>query len=160
MTTPEERRQRIETIRRFPEQFAELVSGLSETDLNTAYMAGEWTVSQNVHHVADSHMNAFIRFKLIYTEDNPNLKPYDQNMWAELPDSHHLPIDYSLSILRGLHARWCALLDSLQDGDWSRSGYHPENGVITLDDLLRTYSRHGEAHIDQVQRTLAAKPRA
>lgn len=158
MATPAERKERIEAIRSFPQQLEALVNGLSEQDLNTPYMAGEWTVSQNVHHVADSHMNAFVRFKLIYTEDKPNLKPYNQNLWAETPDASQLPLEYSLSILRGLHARWCALLDQLQDNDWARSGFHPENGVMTLDDILATYARHGAAHIDQIQRTLAAKP--
>lgn len=152
--------ERIEKIRRFPQQLESLVSNLSDDDLNTPYLAGEWTVSQNVHHLADSHMNAFIRFKLIYTEDKPNLKAYDQDIWAQLPDGHHQPLEYSLSILRGLHARWCVLLDQISDADWSRSGHHPENGEITLDDILSTYAGHGEGHIDQIQRTLAAKAHA
>jgi hypothetical protein len=158
--TTAERKERIEKIRCFPEQLEVLVSGLSDDDLNTPYMAGEWTVSQNVHHVADSHMNAFIRFKLIYTEDTPNLKAYNQDLWAQLPDGHHLPLEYSLSILRGLHARWCVLLDQLSEEQWACSGLHPENGMITLDDILQTYAGHGEGHIDQIQRTLAAKPHA
>ncbi len=155
---PAERAARIDKIRRLPEQLAALTSGLSDEDLNTPYLAGEWTVSQNVHHVADSHMNAYIRFKLICTEDDPPLKPYQQDMWAELPDGHHLPLEYSLSILRGLHARWCVLLEQVSDEQWSRGGFHPDNGVMTLDDILDNYARHGEGHLDQIQRTLAAKP--
>lgn len=160
MTTPAERAERIEKIRCFPQQLEELVRGLSDEDLNTPYLANEWTVSQNVHHVADSHMNAFIRFKLILTEQTPPLKGYAQELWAELPDSHHLPLEYSFSILRGLHARWCVLFESVTDEQWSRGGLHTENGLMTLDDILRNYAAHGEGHIDQIQRTLAAKAHA
>ena len=160
MATPAERKERIDKIRRFPAQLEALVRGLNDDELNTAYLDGEWTVSQNVHHVADSHMNAFIRCKLILTEDAPPLKGYQQEKWAELVDGHGLPLEYSLSILRGLHARWCTIWDQVSDDQWSRGGLHSENGVMTLDDILDNYARHGEGHIDQIQRTLAAKSHA
>src|SRR5262245_37647985 len=148
---------RIEKIRNLPTQLEELVQNLSETDLHTHFIDGEWTVAQNVHHLADSHMNSFIRLKLILTEDKPPLKPYDQDKWAALPDGQNLPVASSLSLLKGLHERWCILLEQLSAEDWSRSGLHPEVGVVTPDDLLRIYAAHGEGHIDQIKRTLAAK---
>lgn len=157
-TTEQRLRQiRIEKIRDLPAQLEALVQNLSDVDLNTHFIEGEWTVAQNVHHLADSHMNSFIRLKLILTEDKPTLKPYYQEKWAELPDSHDLPVASSLALLKGLHERWCVLLDHLQEQDWTRCGMHPEVGVITPDDLLRTYAGHGEGHLDQIKNTLAAK---
>ncbi len=157
MTTPSERQIRIEKIRDFPAQLEAVVQNLSDADLNTHFIEGEWTVAQNVHHLADSHMNSFIRLKLILTEDKPPLKPYLQEKWAELPDSHDLPVASSLALLKGLHERWCVLLEQLQEEDWTRSGMHPEIGAVTPDDLLRIYAGHGEGHIDQINKTLAAK---
>jgi hypothetical protein len=157
MMTAAERRERIEKIRNFPAQLEALMQNLSEANLNTHFLEGEWTVAQNVHHVADSHMNAYIRLKLILTEDNPPLKGYNQDSWAVTADSHDLPVASSLALLKGLHARWCVLWESLGDADWSRSGTHSENVKMTPEDVLRTYSNHGDAHIDQINRTLAAK---
>ena len=157
MTTATERQTRIEKIRNLPAQLEAVVQNLSDTDLHTHFIDGEWTVAQNVHHLADSHMNSFVRLKLILTEDKPTLKPYDQDKWADLPDSCDLPVASSLALLKGLHERWCILLDSLQEGDWKRSGLHPEIGDVTPDDLLRIYAAHGEGHIDQIKKTLAAK---
>lgn len=148
---------RIEKIRSLPTQLEAIVQNLSDADLHTHFIEGEWTVAQNVHHLADSHMNSFIRLKLILTEDNPPLKPYLQEKWAELPDSCNLPVVSSLALLKGLHERWCILLSQLQADDWQRSGLHPEIGAVTPDDLLRIYAGHGEDHIDQIKRTLAAK---
>lgn len=157
MLTATERQNRIERLRALPERLEALVAGLRDTDLYTPYLAGEWTVAQNVHHLADSHMNAFIRLKLLLTEDRPTLKPYHQDMWAATPDAMNLPVESSLALLRGLHARWAVLFESLSDDQWQRSGFHPENGDITAEDLLRTYAGHGEAHLDQITRTLAAR---
>lgn len=157
MFTTEERRQMIETMRRFPAELEALVESLSDEDLHTPYMAGEWTVAQNVHHVADSHMNAFIRVKLALTEDYPTIKPYNQNLWAETADAYELPLGSSLMLIKALHTRWCALWDSLNEDQWTRKVVHPESGDVTVEGFLRTYSNHGAAHIDQIQRTLAAK---
>jgi hypothetical protein len=155
--TQEEREQRIEIMRRFPEELADLVNDLSDKDLHTHYLKGEWTVAQNVHHVADSHMNAFIRVKLGLTEMNPTIKVYDQDAWADTADVSKVPISTSLGIIDGLHERWCVLWESLDEDDWARPVNHPEEGAITVEHFLRIYFGHGEAHIDQITRTLAAK---
>lgn len=153
--TPEQRQTIIARLRRFPDEWEKLVAGLSEHELYTAFIPNEWSVAQNVHHVPDSHMNAFIRVRLILTEDKPTVKPYDQDAWAKLAD-YKLPIEPSLSILRNLHVRWCALLDSLTAADFARVGIHPEIGEITIDDILKIYNEHCDAHIEQVTRTIAA----
>lgn len=156
MLTAEERQRRIDIIRQFPARLAEVVRGLSDEQLNTAYIPGEWSVRQIVHHVPDSHMNSFIRLKLMLTENSPTLKPYDQDLWALLPDVDGTPIRASLLILEGLHERWCNLFESLTEDQWARKGHHPEVGEITVEDLLVTYSDHCDAHYEQITRTLAA----
>jgi hypothetical protein len=156
MLTPAERHDRIEKIRNFPAQLEALVVNLTDQQLD-AHLPDEWSTRQNVHHVADSHMNAFIRFKLALTEKTPVIKPYLEAEWAKLPDTVGLPIAPSLLILHGLHQRWATLLDSLTDEQWARTAYHPEQGrVLTLDDFLITYSNHGDAHIEQLSRALTA----
>ena len=157
MLTPEQRRPLIEAIRRLPAQLEALVAPLSPDDLITPFLAGEWSVAQNVHHLADSHMNSFIRLKLILSEQHPTLKPYDQDAWAAMPDSNHADIEDSLLLLRGLHRRWTALFDSLDEAAWARTGFHPANGDQSAEDLLRSYAAHGEGHLDQINRTLAAR---
>lgn len=152
------RHERITRLRDFSDELETMLAGLSDTELTTAYLDGEWTVAQNIHHLADSHMNSYIRFKLVLVEDHPTFKPYDQEDWARLTDAASASIAPSLAILRGVHTRWADLMDTLDDDVWSRSGYHPENDAdVTLDDLLVYYSDHCDAHIDQIQRTLAAK---
>lgn len=155
--TPQERQTYIEKIRRLPAQLAELVSGLSESQLTTQFLAGEWSVAQNVHHLADSHMNSYIRCKLILTEENPPLKPYDQDAWAKLPDAQNAALSTSLLLLAQLHARWVTFWETLPADAWGRTGFHPENGPMTLADIVRSYAAHGEAHLDQITRTLAAE---
>jgi hypothetical protein len=150
------RRDMIHTIRAFPKRLRKLVDGLTATRLKTHYVVDEWTVAQNVHHLADSHMNSFIRLKLILTEDNPLLKPYDQVLWAEQPDADNTHVETSLALLDGLHARWATLFESLSQEQRRRTGVHPETGTITPDDLLRAYAGHCDAHYEQITRTLAA----
>ena len=157
MTTPAERKGLIDKIKRLPAQLELLVGGLSYTQLHTHFLPAEWTVAQNVHHLADSHMNSFIRIKLILTEENPTLRPYDQDAWALTADYQHTPITESLTLLRGLHSRWAVLFDKLSEEQWQRTGFHPENGVVTVEGLLRAYADHGEGHLDQITRTLAAQ---
>jgi len=157
MLTPDERSAHIEKIRSFPAQLAALVEYLDDDDLMGRPLEGEWSVQQIVHHVADSHMNAYIRTKLILTEEKPPLKPYQQEVWAEMVDTATINIDESQLILRGLHRRWARILESLEDADWARQGVHPENGDMSLDDILKTYSDHGDNHIEQINRTLAAQ---
>lgn len=147
----------IARIAALPQLLEARVCNLSPEQLTTRYMSGEWSVAQNVHHLADSHMNAYVRVKLILTEEGPTFKPYDQDAWAETVDANNAEIGESLQLLRGLHKRWVRLLENLSEEQWLRQGMHPENKrIYTVDDILRTYSGHGEAHIDQINRTLAA----
>jgi hypothetical protein len=150
MPSKAERDAMISKIELLPDQVEEAVRGLNNSQLDTPYRDGGWTVRQVVHHLADSHMNAWSRMKLLMTEENPTIKPYDQEKWADLQDGKSLPIQSSLMILRGLHARMTSFLRTRQDGDWSRKGMHPESGLISLDSLLVTYSKHGENHVGQI----------
>ena len=147
----------IERLERLPVQVDHLVTGLTPARLTTHFLPQEWTVAQNVHHLADSHMNAYLRCKLILTEENPTLKPYDQDAWAALPDASEAQLATSLSLLQGLHTRWAHFFRTLGNTDWARTGHHPVNGRVTLADQLRLYADHGLAHIDQMRRTLAAQ---
>ena len=158
MLTPEQRAAMIDAIRQFPTQLEACVQPLNEHELTTRFIPGEWSVIQNVHHLADSHMNAFIRTKLLLLEDRPTLKPYHQDDWAETPDATTTTLAASLAILRGLHARWADLLASLKDEDWGRVGLHPEVGEVSVESILQTYARHGVGHIEQINKTLAAAP--
>ena len=153
--TPQERITKIDRLRRFPDELEQLVKGLTERQLYTAFIPDEWSVAQNVHHLPDSHMNAYVRTRLILTEDKPMLKGYAQAEWAKLAD-YKLPIEPSLLLLRNLHVRWCALLSSLTEPDFARIGNHSEIGEVNIDDILTTYENHCDAHIEQITRTLAA----
>lgn len=146
----------IGQIGRLPAELEALVGGLSPEQLTSAYLVGEWTVAQNVHHLADSHMNSYIRCKLIATEDNPTLKPYNQEDWAGFPDAQSADLSTSLALLRALHTRWVAFFTNLPEAAWQRTGYHPENGTVTLESQLHYYAAHGQGHLDQIRRTLAA----
>ena len=127
----------------------ELLARYTVDQLDIPTSPGEWTIRQIVHHMADAHLNGFIRMKLVITENRPILKPYDQEAWAELSDAKG-SIQSSLLILRGVHERWAQVLQDLPDSSWARTGIHLENGLVTLDDLLATYVHHGEVHLDQI----------
>ncbi len=149
--TPEERKALIAQIEALPANVRAAVAGLDEAQLNTPYRPDGWTVRQTVHHLADSHMNAFIRFKLALTEKEPTIKPYLQAQWAEMKDGSDAPVEGSLAILDGLHQRWTALLRSMRDDDFKRTFIHPEHGsVITLDRNLALYAWHGRHHTAHV----------
>jgi uncharacterized damage-inducible protein DinB len=151
--TPEMRRAMIQTIAELPEKIAAAVDGLTEEQLETPYRPEGWTVRQTVHHVADSHINSLCRFKLAMTEENPTIRPYFEDRWAELADSR-LPIDVSLKILEGIHARWIVLLESMTDEDFRRPLIHPDNGEFTIEQFLALYawhSRHHTAHITKLR---------
>ena len=123
------------------------VKNLDEYQLDIPYRPGGWTVNQLIHHIADSHMNAYIRFKLALTESNPVIKPYNQAAWAELPDTKKLPINISLTLLHALHARWYQLMYEMPAEQWERTVYHPERKkTLTLWELLKSYSWHGLHH--------------
>ena len=148
--TPEMRRASIAAIRETPAALRAAVRGLSEAQLNTPYRDGGWTVRQVVHHVPESHMNAFIRFKLGLTEDNPTIKPYNEAAWAKLADIQRVPVETSLALLDALHERWVALLELLKPEDFARPVQHPEYGPMTLDKLLQMYAWHGRHHVAHV----------
>ena len=151
------RRELIEKIRQLPAQIAQLVEGLTAEQLTTHYLPGEWTVAQNVHHLADSHINSYIRCKLIATEEQPPLKPYDQDLWANFADASGADVSDSLLLLKSLHARWVIFWETLPDDAWARVGHHLTSGPVTLDAQLAGYAAHGEAHIEQITRTLATQ---
>lgn len=134
-----------------PSRLRQAVAGLSEAQLDTPYRDGGWTVRQLVHHIADSHFNAYCRFKLALTESNPVIKPYDETAWAELPDSRTVAADVSLSVIDGLHARWIALIDALSDDDWQRTFHHPErNRDVPLWWNLELYAWHCRHHVAHI----------
>jgi hypothetical protein len=153
----QQRKEMINQIRHLPLKVESAVIGLSDSQLNTPYGEGKWTVRQVVHHLADSHLNAFTRFKLTLTENKPTLRPYDQDEWAKTYDTKEAPIQSSILILKGLHERWSDLLDRVPESSWSRPAYHPENGDLVLDDLLRIYSHHGDKHVESITKLRAAK---
>src|SRR5215203_1174661 len=146
--------QAIAGIERLPQNLRAAVEGLPDEQLDTPYRPGGWTVRQVVHHVADSHMNGFIRLKLALTENNPTIKPYDENAWAQLPDMA-LPIDVSLTLIDQVHARWTAVLRTLGTPQWERTFVHPEHGTtMTVGYHTQNYdwhSRHHVAHITAVR---------
>ncbi|MDQ1471525.1 MAG: hypothetical protein QOJ99_3005 [Bryobacterales bacterium] len=147
-----ERVRHIETIAAASARLREAVAGLTEEQFETPYREGGWTVRQVVHHVPESHMNSYIRFKLALTEDTPVIKPYDEAAWGLLGDIATTPPDVSLALLDALHIRWVALLRSLKEADWSREFRHPEIGVIALDKNLALYAWHGNHHIAHITR--------
>lgn len=143
----------IETIAVFPAKLRAATTQLSDEQLDTPYRPGGWTIRLVVHHCADSHMNSFIRFKLALTEDNPVIKPYHEDRWAELADSKGMEIHYSLQLLDSLHARWVMLLQSLDDAAWKRTFVHPEHGrTSTLEETVLLYAWHCEHHLAHITR--------
>jgi uncharacterized damage-inducible protein DinB len=139
----------IKDIKQTPVLLKVMVSNLDNVQLDTRYRKGGWTVRQVVHHLADSHMNSYIRFKLALTEDRPVIKPYFEEKWAELPDSRQ-PIAMSLSLLEALHERWSVLLESLSDDELERTFIHPESGEMKLRNAIGLYSWHGRHHMAQI----------
>lgn len=136
----------IADIEALPALLATATAGLTAEQLDTPYRPGGWTVRQTVHHVADSHMNSAIRLRLALTETEPTIRPYEQQLWAELPDARTSPIELSLQLLHSLHARWVLLLKSMAPEDFSRAFRHPELGLVRLDTNLALYSWHGKHH--------------
>jgi uncharacterized damage-inducible protein DinB len=148
--TQHQREAWIAEIAAAPAKFREAVAGLTEQQLDTPYREGGWTVRQVIHHVPDSHMNAYIRFKLALTETDPIIKPYDEAAWAELPDNRDTPIEVSLALLENLHTRWVSLLRALTETDFARQFRHPEMGVMPLDKSLALYAWHGRHHLAHI----------
>lgn len=150
--TEEGRHKRIEEVTRLPEALREAVEGLSSEQLDTEYRPGGWTVRQVVHHVADSHLHAYIRFKLAVTEAEPAIKAYDEAAWAELVDARTEAVELSLPLLGALHARWSIFLRSLSARDFERAFLHPEMGRVPLDVALQSYAWHGRHHVAHITR--------
>jgi hypothetical protein len=156
--TPLHRQEAIETIAALPSSLRVAVRGLTDAQIDTPYREGGWTVRQVVHHVVDSHMNAYIRFKLTLTEETPTIKPYEEARWAELPDVRTMPVENSLAFLDLLHDRWVTLLRVMTDVDFARTFYHPERqqeislNVITA--MYAWHSKHHTAHITALRKRM------
>lgn len=148
----------IQSIGALPAKLRASVAGLGDAQLDTPYREGGWTLRQLAHHVADSHMNAYARFRLALTEDWPTIKPYDEARWAELADARTLPAEVSLDLLDRLHRRWVALLESLGEAEWRRGYVHPESGKQSLGIAVLLYdwhSRHHTAHVTELRKRMA-----
>lgn len=148
--TEADRTKLISDIEQTPARLRAAVQGLSSQQMETPYRPEGWTVRQVVHHVPDSHMNAYVRFKLALTEDEPTIKPYKEDRWADLEDSQNTPLEVSLTLLDSLHDRWVRLLRSLKPEDWKRSFRHPELGIMPLEKNLALYSWHGRHHVAHI----------
>jgi hypothetical protein len=140
----------ISDIDQAPSRLRAAVAGLFEQQLDTPYRPDGWTVRQVVHHVPESHMNAYVRMKLALTEDNPTIKPYDEVRWAETPDVGATPIATSLALLEALHQRWVTLLKALGPADFARTFMHPESGLWTIGKYVALYSWHGKHHVAHI----------
>ncbi len=140
----------VQDIAHLPGQLRRAVAGLNERELDTPYRPGGWTVRQTVHHVTDSHINSYVRFRLALTEDKPTIKPYEEHLWAELTDAKHAPIDTSLLLLEALHLRWVMLLESLTPEQWQSVFVHPASGEIPLAKAAGQYAWHGKHHLAHI----------
>lgn len=146
----DKRRQHLDAIAATPARLRAAVKGLSPQQIDTPYREGGWTVRQVIHHLPDSHMNAFIRTKLALTESNPTIKAYDEDAWSRLADVPNTPVETSLLLLETLHQRWDVLLRSLSPADFARTFQHPERGPLTLDQNLCIYAWHGQHHVAHI----------
>ena len=150
LTTESERQQWIADIEETPGRLRAAVAGLGESQLDTPYRPGGWTVRQVVHHLPDSHMNSYVRFRLALTESEPTIKPYDERLWAQLSDAATAPAEMSLTLFETLHQRWVLLLRSMQPQDFARAFRHPELGQVTLEKNLAVYAWHGKHHVAHI----------
>lgn len=155
----EERTALLERLAWTPVRLRALVTGLTEKQLDTPYREGGWTVRQVVHHLPDSHMNSYVRFKLALTEVEPTIRPYDEAAWALLADTAETPVETSLLMLEALHTRWVTLLKGLSEEQWGRTMRHPENGLLRLDQVLALYAWHGDHHLGHISNVVDAEKR-
>jgi len=149
-STPEERTALMDEIEAAPGHVRAAVAQLDDAQVDTPYREGGWTVRQVVHHVADSHINAYVRFRLALTEDAPTVRAYEQTEWAELPDGKSAPVEVSLDLLDALHARWLILLRAMTPEDFTRTWSGPDFGALSVDALLQLYAWHGKHHTAHV----------
>lgn len=152
--TPEKVAEWINDIEKVPVQLEDAISGLTEKQLDTPYRDGGWTIRQIVHHICDSNINSYIRFKLAVTEDRPTIKTWEQTEWANLDDSKSLPVDVSIKLLKYLHIRWVHFLKTLSAEDHARTFIHPEGGEMTVGENVWNYSWHSRHHIAQIVSTI------
>jgi uncharacterized damage-inducible protein DinB len=148
--TDARRAELISQIESAPVALREAVRWLSEEQLETPYRPDGWTLRQVVHHLPDSHMNSYTRFKLALTEDSPTIRPYDEAAWAEMPEARTAPLSLSLDLLEALHGRWALMLRSMTPADFARSFNHPEIGQVSLDQALSLYAWHGRHHVAHI----------
>jgi uncharacterized damage-inducible protein DinB len=148
--TAAERKAAIDAVADTPAAMRKALKGLKDAQLDTPYREGGWTVRQVAGHVPDSHLNAYVRFKLALTEEQPTIKPYKEGPWSELPDTKGTPVEVMLALLESLHTRWVTLLRSIPAADWAKTLNHPENGVMNLDQLLALYAWHGKHHVAHI----------
>ena len=149
-TKAQQRTEWIRDVSETPLMLRTAVAGLSPNQLDTPYRPNGWTVRQVIHHVPESHLNSYIRFKLALTEDTPLIKPYDEALWADLPDVGVTPVEVSLTLLESLHQRWVRVLDLMTDADYARQFRHPELGLVRLDQNLALYAWHGKHHVAHI----------
>jgi hypothetical protein len=149
--TWEETQEHIKKLEEFPARLKKSVTAMTDEQLDTPYRHLGWTVRQVIHHLADSHMNAYIRFRLALTESNPTIKPYNEKAWADLPDVKSLPPSVSITLLTGLHQRWAAMLRNMKEADFQRTFFHPEHQQsFTLTEILAMYVWHGDHHYEHI----------
>jgi len=148
--TDDQKQKFLDDIAQAPANLRAAVKGLSEQQLDTPYRPDGWTVRQVAHHVPDSHLNAYARFKLALTEDEPTIKPYAEDRWAQLADTQATPVEVSITLLDSLHDRWVRLLRSLKPEDWKRTFRHPELGLVSLEKNLALYAWHGRHHVAHI----------
>jgi uncharacterized damage-inducible protein DinB len=148
--TDAQKQEALNNIAQTPAKLRSAVKGLSEAQLDTPYRPGGWTVRQVIHHMPDSHMNSYVRVKLALTEQEPTIKPYAEDLWAELADTKTTPIEVSLTLLDSLHDRWVRLLRSMTAEDWKKSFRHPALGLMSLERNLALYSWHGQHHVAHI----------
>ena len=153
----EDRLEGMRVLAEFPEQLRNAVEGLDADQLGTPYREGGWTVRQLVHHIADSHMFAFLRMRLALTEDWPQIKPFDQNGWATLPDMTSAPVEWSLEIVESVHARWGMMLRGLTDEQWQRGFVHAERGPMTVEVVTLLYAWHSRHHLAHITHLRTAR---
>lgn len=146
----DQKKQYVNDIEQAPAKLRDALKGLSDQQINTPYRDGGWTVRQVTHHVPDSHMNAYIRFKLALTEDEPTIRLYMEDRWAELPEAKQAPVEVSLALLDSLHHRWTMMLRNMSDSDWKRNFQHPEMGLLSLEKTLALYAWHGRHHVAHI----------
>jgi uncharacterized damage-inducible protein DinB len=146
----EQKSECLDEIEQTPSRMRAAVAGLSDTQLDTPYREGGWTVRQVVHHVPDSHMNSYMRFKLALTEENPTIRPYAEDLWAELPEAKNAPVEVSLRLMENLHGRWILFLRGLKPEDWQRTFRHPKLGSMSLEKNLALYAWHGRHHVAHI----------